>query len=409
MLADTEKVRIIGHVVDLSTSAPAAKEIRIFGLGEELRRRQRTLRAEVDAHMFRAQLVASLWTIGTQLLSSAAYLGAIYLVVHEAATGRRTVGDVVLAIVLAAQVNGQLSNGLDIIFTLQRALLATERMRWLRALVHDLEPDGSRPAPVPERLERGIVCDQVSFRYPGTEQDVLRDVSFELAPGSTLAIVGDNGAGKTTLVKLLCRFYEPTAGRILVDGTELSRFEPGAWRERMSAAFQDYHRFELVTRESVGIGDLPQIEDADGVRAALARAHATDVVDGLAEGIETMLGKSYADGAELSGGQWQKLALGRAMMRETPLLLVLDEPTAALDAHAEHALFERYAASARAVGTATGAITIFVSHRFSTVRMADHIVVLRDGAVVEQGSHDELIRLGNLYAELFELQAAAYR
>jgi ATP-binding cassette subfamily B protein len=248
----------------------------------------------------------------------------------------------------------------------------------------------------------------VSFRYPGTEADVLTDVRLEVPAGSTIALVGENGAGKSTLVKLLCRFYEPTGGRILVDGADLSTLPADVWRERIAAGFQDFVRFEFVARESVGVGELPLLGDREAVEAAVERAAAGDVVQRLPEGLETQLGKTHTAGAELSGGQWQKLALARAMMRTEPLLLILDEPTSSLDAHAEHVLFERYAESARGVARATGGVAVFVSHRFSTVRMADLIVVVADGRIVEQGSHDELVARGGEYAELFALQAAAY-
>ena len=230
-----------------------------------------------------------------------------------------------------------------------------------------------------------------------------------LPAGSTVAVVGENGAGKTTLVKLLCRFYDATAGTVRVDGVDLRDIDTDEWRTRIAAGFQDFSRFELLARENVGVGNLPDIESQTAVLAGLRRARAEGVLDRLDDGLETQLGTSHTDGAQLSGGQWQKLALGRAMMREAPLLLVLDEPTSALDAQAEHELFEQYAVNARRVGGLTGAITLLVSHRFSTVRMADLILVVADGRVTESGSHDELVALGGLYAELFDLQAAAYR
>ena len=210
-------------------------------------------------------------------------------------------------------------------------------------------------------------------------------------------------------MKLLCRFYEPTSGTIEVDGTDLSTIDVEDWRRRMSAGFQDFARFELVARESVGVGLLESIDDVDTVEQALRRAHADDVVAGLADGLDTQLGKSFEGGHDLSGGQWQKLALGRAMMRDEPLLLVLDEPTAAIDAETEHALFERYAGAAREAARRTGAITVLVSHRFSTVRMASLIVVIDGGRVIEVGDHSTLVAAGGLYAELFELQARGYR
>ncbi len=248
----------------------------------------------------------------------------------------------------------------------------------------------------------------MAFTYPGTDRAVLSGVNLILPAGTTVAIVGENGAGKSTLVKLLCRFYEPTEGSILIDGEDLRRIPLAEWRGRIASGFQDFARFEFVARRTVGVGDLPFLDDQPVVEAALDRAHAGDIVGRLSEGLSTQLGKSYTDGTELSGGQWQKLALGRAMMREMPLLLILDEPTSALDAEAEHALFERYAEGAQRVGAATGGITVLVSHRFSTVRMADLILVVADGRIVESGPHATLMRNRGLYAELYDLQARAY-
>jgi ATP-binding cassette, subfamily B, bacterial len=314
---------------------------------------------------------------------------------------------VVLAITLAAQVNQQISAAVSLLHDLQRIARAYARFEWLEKYVAEREPKVV-DQPVPERLDDGIRFNDVAFKYPGTDRVVLAGVNLHLPAGSTVAIVGENGAGKSTLVKLLCRFYEPTAGTITADGSDLARIPLPAWRERIATGFQDFARFEFVARQTVGVGDLPLVDDQPAVEGALVRAHATDVVGRLEQGLSTQLGKSYTEGTELSGGQWQKLALGRAMMRELPLVLILDEPTSALDAEAEHNLFERYAEGARRVGAATGGITVLVSHRFSTVRMADQIVVVADGKVAEAGSHQELMKNRGLYAELYELQASAY-
>jgi len=249
---------------------------------------------------------------------------------------------------------------------------------------------------------------------------VLDDVSLVLPAGAVVALVGENGAGKTTLVKLLAKLYEPGAGRVLVDGVELARMPADEGRSRLAGAFQDFFRFEFRARHTVGVGDVPRLDDEPAVIAAVARAGAGDVVARLTAGLETQLGPTWPEGVEVSFGQWQKLALARGFMRDHPLLLVLDEPTAALDAETEHALFERYAAAARGGGrdgaTADGAaheddgrITILVSHRFSTVRMADLIVVLNGARVAEVGAHDDLMAKRGLYAELYRIQAAAYR
>jgi ATP-binding cassette subfamily B protein len=238
---------------------------------------------------------------------------------------------------------------------------------------------------------------------------VLQAINLHLPAGATVAIVGDNGAGKTTLVKLLAGLYQPTAGQLTLDGVDMATLDPDQWRQRVSAGFQDHARFEFLVGETVGIGDLPALEDAVKVTEALARAGAADLVESLPQGLATQLGANWPDGIDLSGGQWQKLAIGRAMMRPTPLLLLLDEPTAALDAETEHRLFERWTTTARHLRQSTGAVTVLVSHRFSTVQMADLIVVLNGGQVVEVGSHQELLALGGLYAELFALQAQSYR
>ncbi|MDB4951164.1 MAG: transporter related protein, partial [Gemmatimonadetes bacterium] len=282
------------------------------------------------------------------------------------------------------------------------------RLLWLRGYAAAASAParaGTRPAP--ERLEDGIVFDRVSFGYPGAGRGVLRDVSFRIPAGSVVALVGENGAGKTTLVKLLCRMYEPTAGRILVDGVDLAGIGVEAWRGRLSAAFQDFARFELAARQSVGVGDLPRIDEPGAMEGALARAGADGVVAALPAGGDTQLGARWEGGVDLSTGQWQTLALGRALMRRDPLVVFFDEPTASLDARAEHALFARYAREARA-GAARGAVTVLVSHRFSTVRSADLILVVSEGGVAELGSHDELLRRDGLYAELYHLQARAY-
>jgi ATP-binding cassette subfamily B protein len=261
---------------------------------------------------------------------------------------------------------------------------------------------------VPDALRDGVRFEHVSFSYPGTDRLALEDVDLELPAGSVVALVGENGAGKTTLVKLLCRFYDPTAGRVTVDGVDLRQLAAEQWRERLSGAFQDYFRFEYEARRTVGVGDLDNVDDRELVGAAVSRAGADDVVQRLPNGIDTQLGASWSGGIELSVGQWQKLALARGFMRDRPLVCVLDEPTAALDAETEHALFERIAAASRAARD-DGRITLLVSHRFSTVRMADVIVVLDGAHVVEHGSHEQLMARRGLYAELYEVQAAAYR
>jgi ATP-binding cassette subfamily B protein len=263
---------------------------------------------------------------------------------------------------------------------------------------------------VPSVLHQGVRFDHVFFTYPGTSRVVLEDVSLLLPAGAVVAVVGENGAGKTTLVKLLAKMYEPSSGSILVDDVPLARLPAGEWRARLAGAFQDFFRFEFRAGHTVGLGDVPRMDDRPSVAAAIDRAGAGEVIERLKSGLDTQLGPTWPEGVDLSFGQWQKLALARGFMRDQPLLLILDEPTAALDAETEHALFERYAAAARGTGTSTsGRVTILVSHRFSTVRMADLIVVLDGARLVEVGTHDELMAKSGQYAELYSIQAAAYR
>ncbi|NUT48456.1 MAG: ABC transporter ATP-binding protein, partial [Saccharothrix sp.] len=329
------------------------------------------------------------------------------LVVRDAIAGRRGVGDVVLVVVLAAQVNQQVATAVTLLQDLQRMAGAYRRLTEVSELVSAADPTPAHGSP-PRRLRDGIDFAGVAFTYPGTDVPVLHRVDLHLPAGATVAIVGENGAGKSTLVKLLCGFYRPSEGRILVDGADLRDLPVDEWRARIAAGFQDFVRYEFPVQHVVGLGDLPRMSSEPAVLTALDRANAAGVVDGLPDGLRTHLGKSYADGAELSGGQWQKLALGRAMMRDAPLLLVLDEPASALDPEAEHVLFQRYADHAKRVAARTGGITVFVSHRFSTVRMADLIIVVKDGRVVETGDHTTLAAGAGLYAELFALQARAY-
>ncbi|HVV38577.1 MAG TPA: ABC transporter ATP-binding protein [Acidimicrobiales bacterium] len=404
-----EPMRVTRHLIETATTAAPAKEIRIFGLNPTLVGRHRALWREMDAIQDRtARLAALLSAIGWGVFGLG-FAGALTLVAHRALSGQASPGEVVLAITLAGQVNQQVSGVVQMATWLISGLKTTGRYLWLVDYAAEATKPVENETPPPDRLVTGIEFDHVSFRYPGTDVDVLSDVSFRIPAGATVAVVGDNGAGKSTLVKLLCRFYDPTQGAVRVEGVDLRRLDPDKWRQRLSAGFQDFARFELVARETVGVGQLDDLEDVGAVQAALERASADGVVESLPAGFETQLGKSFGDGAELSGGQWQKLALGRAMMRPDPLLLLLDEPTASLDAQTEHALFERYAGAARQSAAATGAITVLVSHRFSTVRMADLIVVLDGNTVREVGSHAELVARHGLYAELFELQARAYR
>jgi ATP-binding cassette subfamily B protein len=317
-------------------------------------------------------------------------------------------GDVLLVLAAGARLSSYVAATVGEIGFLRGVWMdGSKKLAWLED--YAASRIAKKDAAVPGRLDDGVRFEDVSFAYPGTERLVLENVNLHFKPGSVVAIVGENGAGKSTLVKLLCALYEPTRGRILIDGNDLARMPPEGWRSRLAGAFQDFFRFEFRARHTVGVGDISRLDDLGAVSAAVDRAGARDVVQQLAQGVETQLGPTWPGGTDISFGQWQKLALARGFMRETPLIVVLDEPTAALDAETEHALFERYADAARGQPPANGRITLLVSHRFSTVRMADYIVVLDGARVVEAGSHEDLMNRRGQYADLYSIQAAAYR
>jgi ATP-binding cassette, subfamily B, bacterial len=400
--------RLARHLFELGTSAGPGKELRVGGTGALLTGRHRGATGAWYRALAGARWASAAWHAGAWTLFGAAYVAAI---VYVAAGLHAPAGSVLL--VLAAGANLARFFGLTVSQAdfLRWTLDAARRLVWLEAYARRRSDAGGGErgeAGAPALLERGIRLEGVSFRYPGTEALVLRDVDLELPAGSVVAIVGENGAGKSTLVKLLCRFYEPTGGRITVDGVDLARVPAEAWRSRLAGAFQDFCRFELRAAHTVGLGDLVRLDERPAVETAVARAGAGEVVSRLPRGLDTQLGPTWEEGVDLSFGQWQRLALARGLMRDAPLLCVLDEPTAALDAEAEHALFERFAAASRAQRE-DGGVTVLVSHRFSTVRMADLIVVLDGSRVVEVGGHEALMARRGLYAELYGIQARAYR
>jgi ATP-binding cassette subfamily B protein len=397
------RLRLARHLFDVGTAAGPGKELRVTRTEGLLVRRRRQAWEESFAPVSGVRWASALWYAAAWTLFGAAYLGAV---AYAAIGLHASPGSVLLVLAAGGSLARYLGMTVATAQFLRWTLDAAARVAWLEDYAAASREAADQPAP--DRIQDGILFEQVTFRYPGTERAVLEDVNLQLPAGAVVALVGENGAGKSTLVKLLCRFYEPSEGRVLVDGVDLSRIPAADWRARTGGAFQDFMRFEFRVRRTVGLGDQPREELTPAVTAAVARAGATDVVEGLPQGLQTQLGGAWSEGVEPSFGQWQKLALARGFMREEPLLLVLDEPTAALDAETEHALFERFAAQSRAV-TRRGRITLLVSHRFSTVRMADLIIVLDGSRVVESGSHEELMRRGGLYAELYGIQARGYR
>jgi ATP-binding cassette subfamily B protein len=407
--------RLARHLFTTATTATPGKEVRVTGIGARLMTERRAAWERWYGPVSSARWGSAMWHTLAWAVFGGAYVGAVVFV---SAGLQAPAGDVLLVLAAGSRLSAYIGATVGEIGFLRGIWMdGSRRLAWLEDYAAALVAAADQP--VPARLTQGIRLEHVSFAYPGTDRLVLDDVNLELPAGAVVAIVGENGAGKTTLVKLLAKLYEPTSGRILVDNGELARMSADEWRTRLAGAFQDFFRFEFRARHTVGVGDVPRLDDEPAVVTAVGRAGADDVVGRLTGGLETQLGPTWPQGVEVSFGQWQKLALARGFMRDHPLLLVLDEPTAALDAETEHALFERYAAAARGSrkGSATadgaagddGRITILVSHRFSTVRMADLIVVLDGARVAEVGRHDELMARGGAYAQLYGIQAAAYR
>jgi len=377
-----------------------AKEVKLFGLGPRLLERYRDIFRRLYREDRALTIRRDLWGFGLGLIGSIALYGAYAWIALSAVRQLISLGQMTMYVALFRQGQATVSAILGAIGGMYEDNL------YLSTLYEYLETEVALPAgrglhgPHPED---GVRFEDVSFTYPGAEQPALEHVSLHLQPGTSLALVGENGSGKTTLIKLLTRLYAPSSGRILLDGRDLAEWEEGTLRERIGVIFQDFARYQMLVGENVGAGDERFFEDEARWREAAAKGRASDFIDTLPEGYRTQLGKWFKDGRELSGGQWQKIALSRAFMRSRADILVLDEPTAAMDAQAEAEVFEHFRQLARE------RITILISHRFSTVRMADQIVVLNAGHIVERGSHEELMRLNGRYAHLFTLQARGYR
>ena len=402
--------RLARHLFDMATTAVPGKEVRLTGLTKSLKQDRREAWETWYRPVARARIGSGIYqAIGWGVFGVGFILAVVFVVYGLEAPA----GQTLLLIGAGSRLAGYVSATVGELGFLRGIWMdGSKRLAWLEDYAEAQQTQET--VPVPQSIVNGIEFRNVSFRYPGTESYALRNINLTLKPNTVTAIVGENGAGKTTLVKLLTRMYPPTEGTILLDDIEISRFDAQEWRGCLAGAFQDFYKFELKARDTVGIGDEVRLENGSAVQTAVARAGAEDVVEQLSNGIDTQLGPGWPEGVEVSFGQWQKLSLARGFMRDQPLVLALDEPTAALDAETEHALFERYAESVREnfgiqSSEPNGRVTLLVSHRFSTVRMADQIVVIANAKLKELGSHSELMDEDGLYANLYEIQASSYR
>jgi ATP-binding cassette, subfamily B, bacterial len=383
-----------------------AKEVKLFGLGPLLLDRYRRLAESFFADDRRLAIGRAGWGYALSLLSTAVFYGSYALIVAETVRGRLSLGDMTLALVAFRQGQQSFQAVLSALGGMYEDTLYMSNLFEYFAIPTDA-PKAMGPLAL-VRPEEGIRFDGVGFRYPGgkdaggSERWALRDVNLFIPKGQSLALVGENGAGKTTFIKLLANLYQPTEGSVLLDGRDLRTWDEGQLRRRIGVIFQDFNEYQLALRENVAFGSVEHVGDELRVGRAVERGGAKELAAGLPAGLETQLGRWFSGGVELSGGQWQKVALARAFMRDEADILILDEPTAALDAEAEHAVFQRFRA------LAVGRTTILISHRFPTVRMADRILVLESGRVVEDGTHAALVAAGHRYARMFQLQAAGY-
>jgi len=393
-------LRRMNYLVTLLTTDSYAKEVKLFGLGQYFIDRYRLIGeayyGSQRRQVVRRYLTGFLWGNLSTIATSVTYL----YVALQAIAGKLSLGDLTLYTTAAQSVQNSIQGILGGFSGMYEHNLYLSNLFELMETTSAL-PTRANPVPVPNPVVGEITFDHVTFAYPGASENALNDLSFTVSPGETIAIVGRNGAGKTTLFKLICRLYDPSEGRILIDGVDIRDYDPAELRAQIGGMFQDYVTYQATAAENIGLGSLSALGDREAIRSASRQAGSDQLIAGLPQGYDTALGKWFDAGVNLSGGEWQKVALARAFMRDARILL-LDEPTSALDAQAEYELFERIHSLTR------GRTAVYISHRFSTVRRADRILFLEHGRLVEQGTHEQLMRLNGRYARLFRLQASAY-
>jgi len=393
--------RQLDYLRILGGSKEAAKELKLFGLQSFLTNRFKKLSDQVyeeDIALARRKVIAGslLSMIGT-----AGYYTAYVYAVWRTVTGVFSFGTLTLLANAIREASSNLQQTFSSLSTIaDQALFMTDLIAFFEMRPTIRSKPNALPAPRPIKI--GFEFRNVSFRYPGSSRLILNKLNFTLRPGERVALIGENGEGKTTIVKLLTRLYDPVEGQVLLDGTDLREYDLEDLYREIGVIFQDFMRYEMTARENIAVGKIEHINELDLLKRSAQKSMADDVVRKLGSGYEQMLGRRFDGGVDLSGGEWQKVALARAYLRDAQLL-ILDEPTSALDARSEYEVFQRFAE------LTTGKMAIFISHRFSTVRMADRIVVLENGRIAEEGDHEELTHLGGRYAEMFELQAASYR
>ena len=397
----TPERRELDYLRYIGATDTSAKEVKIFGLSRFLSQRFAVLADKYYKANKSLAIRRTIWGALFNILGDLAYYGAYVIIILRTVGGILTVGDLTFLAGSFARLRSQLQG------VLSRFTRISENTLYLKDYFDfmEMQPlirDNADAISFPEKIREGIVFENVGFKYPNSDTWALRNVSFTLKAGEKLALVGENGAGKTTLVKLLARLYDPHEGRILIDGIDMKKFRLESLRQNIGVIFQDFVRFYLSAAENIAVGDIEAVHERERIIDSADKSMADEVIERLPLKYEQMLGRRFAEGVELSGGEWQKVALARAYMRDAQIL-ILDEPTAALDARAEYEVFVRFSELTK------GKTAVLISHRFSTVRMADRILVLKNGTLVEIGTHEELLQSNGLYAELFSLQAAGYQ